>query len=170
MARITTTAIAVCLALSGCGHPADEWTSPPDTGRTVPVTNDFEPAAPLDEPGVVPAVNIEPPTGETDDDNDIDSDATDNIVDGDTPEAATCPLEGAVFHVDATAEGGDGTSWDRAMVRLQDAVDAAAVRAGVRPTPDSAGLLNRFYKFARFRGERSADRRSCRMVSLPQST
>lgn len=49
-------------------------------------------------------------------------------------------------------------------------LDAAAVRAGVRPTSDSAGLLNRFYKFARFRGERSADRRSCRMVSLPQST
>ncbi len=37
-------------------------------------------------------------------------------------------------------------------------LDADAVRAGVRPTPDSARLLSLFYQFVRFRSPRATDR------------
>ena len=37
-------------------------------------------------------------------------------------------------------------------------LDAEAVRAGVRPTPDSARLLSLFYQFVRFRGPRTTGR------------
>jgi len=37
-------------------------------------------------------------------------------------------------------------------------LDAEAVRAGVRPAPDSARLLSLFYQFVRFRGPQTTGR------------
>jgi len=46
----------------------------------------------------------------------------------------------------------------QAVAMAPKGLDADAVRAGVRPAPDSARLLNRFYNFARFHGRRATCR------------